>query len=298
MRIGFIGTGNMGKPMARNLLKAGHELVVHTRTRDRVEELLQEGASWADSPASTAKGQEVVFTCLPGPGDVEAVVLGENGVNEGVGPGSVYVDTSTSSPTTTRRIHDLLAEKDVAMLDAPLSGGEAGAVSGTLAIIVGGEEEVYRRVKPLLDVIGDPEKVVYCGPSGSGMVCKLCNNMINLSLGVLLAEALTLGVKAGVELSTLVDVISKSTGNTFRMEGIFPRGLFKGNFEPGYFLEHGLKDLRLAVQLAREMNLPMEMAALAEQRHVEAVARGLGRKNTDAVAMLQEELAGVQLRLV
>ena len=297
MKIGFVGTGNMGGPMAANLLGAGHELVVHTRTQKRAQALLDNGASWADSPADAAKGRDVVFTCLPGPQDVESIVLGENGVRDGIEPGSVYVDTTTSSPSTTRRIHDLLAQKNVTMLDAPLSGGVAGAVAGNMAIIVGGDEEVYRRIKPVLDVIGDPDKVVYCGPSGAGMICKLCNNMINLSLGVLLAEALTLGVKAGMDLNTLVEVISKSTGATARMDTVFRRGIFQGNLEPGFSMTLGLKDLRLATELAREMDLPMEMAALAEQKHVETIARGWGTKNTDAVAILQEERAGVQLRL-
>jgi len=238
-----------------------------------------------------------VFTCLPGPQDVESAVLGENGVRDGIGSGSVYVDTTTSSPSSTRRIHDLLAQKDVAMLDAPLSGGVAGAVAGNMAIIVGGDEETYRRIKPVLDVIGDPDKVVYCGASGAGMICKLCNNMINLSLGVLLAEALTLGVKAGMDLNTLVEVISKSTGATARMDMVFRRGIFQGNFEPGFSMALGLKDLRLATELAWEMDLPMEMGVLAEQKHIETIARGWGNKNTDAVAILQEERAGVQLRL-
>jgi 3-hydroxyisobutyrate dehydrogenase len=283
--------------MAANLLGAGHGLVVFTRTKKRAQPLLNNGATWADCPADAVKGRDVVFTCLPGPQDVESVVLDEYGVGDGIEPGSVYIDTTTSSPSVTRRIHDLLAHKNVAMLDAPLSGGVAGAVAGNMAIIVGGDERTYRRVKPVLDVIGDPDKVVYCGPSGAGMICKLCNNMINLGLVVLLAEALTLGVKAGMDLNTLVEVISKSTGATARMDMVFRRGIFQGNFEPGFSMNLGLKDLRLAIELAREMDLPMEMAALAEQKHIETVARGWGNKNTDAVAILQEERAGVQLRL-
>ena len=284
--------------MAANFLKAGHQVTVNTRTRSRAQELLDSGATWADTPAEAARGQEIVFTCLPMPADVEAVVLGKGGVRETIRKGAVYIDTSTNSPTLVRRIHSQFAERGVDVLDAPLSGGAAAAEKGTLAIIVGGDQAVFQRVKPVLDVIGDPQKVVYCGPIGLGMVCKLCNNLINLGLGVMVPEALTLGVKAGAKLDTLVDVISKSTGNTFRMDVIFRMGLFKGNFKPGYSLDLGLKDIRLAMELARELNMPMEMSALAEQKHVEAVARGLGNKNTDAIALLQEERTGIQLRLL
>jgi 3-hydroxyisobutyrate dehydrogenase len=297
VKIGFIGMGNMGRPMAANLLQAGHKLAVHTRTKAKAQELLARGAIWADTPAGAALGQDIVFTCLPLPADVEAVVFGEHGIQEAIPSGAVFIDTSTSSPTCIRRIHEAFAKRHVAVLDAPLSGGPVAAEKGALAIIVGGDEVVFKRVKPVLDVIGDPQKVVYCGPIGSGMVCKLCNNMINLALGVLVPEALTLGMRAGVKLDTLVDVISKSTGNTCRMDVIFRMGLFKGNFEPGFSLALGHKDLRLALELARELSVPMEMAALAEQKHVEATARGLASKNTDAIALLQEERTGVQLRL-
>lgn len=294
MRVGFIGVGRMGEPMARHVLEAGYELAVHDVVRDHAEALLRSGAVWADSPAEAAQGSEVVFTSLPGPGEVEAVALGRDGILEKAERGSVYVDLTTSSPVTIRRIRDAFTGKGVSVLDAPVSGGVEGARSGNLAIMVGGDGEAYRRVKPVLDVIGN--KVVYCGALGSGTVCKLCNNLISLSLGILLAEALTLGVKAGVELKTLTDVISGSSGKTLRMEG-FPAHLFRGDFEPGFSLELGLKDLRLAVDLARELGVPMEMGALAEQRHLEAVARGWGQKSSDAVVMLQEERTGVSLRL-
>jgi 3-hydroxyisobutyrate dehydrogenase len=295
MKIGFIGVGNMGNPMATNLIKAGHQLTVHDIRREAATNLLEMGANWADSPKQTVPGNEVVFTSLPMPRHVEAVVLGENGILEGAKRGSIYVDLSTNSPTVIRRIHQICAEKGVIVLDAPVSGGVYGAAAGTLAVMVGGDEKIFQRVKPALDAIG--RHVVYCGPIGSGMVCKICNNLLSMGTGVLLAEALTLGVKAGVDLATLADVIANSSGGCKRITEKFPRFLFKGNFEPGFATSLAAKDVRLATDLGREYGIPMELSNLVDQRHVEALHRGWGDLDSDAVAQIQEEKAGVQLRL-
>ncbi len=295
MKIGFIGVGNMGNPMATNLIKAGHQLTVHDIRREAATNLLEMGANWADSPKATVPGNEVVFTSLPMPRHVEAVVLGENGVLAGARRGSIYVDLSTNSPTVIRRIHQTCAEKGVIVLDAPVSGGVYGAAAGTLAVMVGGDEKIFNRVKPALDAIG--RHVVYCGPIGNGMVCKICNNLLSMGTGVLLAEALTLGVKAGVDLATLADVIANSSGGCKRITEKFPRFLFKGNFEPGFATALAAKDVRLATDLGREYGIPMELSNMVDQRHVEAMHRGWGDLDSDAVAQLQEEKAGVQLRL-
>ena len=229
MNVGFIGCGNMGNPMASNLIKAGHQLTVHDLRREAATNLLEMGASWVDNPKDVVPGNEVVFTSLPVPRDVEAVVMGENGILEGSGPNTIYMDLSTNSPTTIRRIHDLCAEKGVAVLDAPVSGGVYGAAAGTLAVMVGGDKAIYDRMKPTLDAIGS--HVVYCGPIGNGMVCKICNNLLSMGIGTLMAESLTLGVKAGVDLGVLADVIVNSSGGNRRLMEKFPRYLFKGNFE-------------------------------------------------------------------
>jgi len=232
MKVGFIGVGNMGNPMAANLVKAGHQLTVHDLRRESATNLLEMGATWADTPKGVVPGNEVVFTSLPVPRDVEAVVLGENGVMETAGPGSVYMDLSTNSPTAIRRIHDTCAERGVTVLDAPVSGGTYGAAAGTLAVMVGGDKAIYDRMKPTLDAIGT--HVVYCGPIGNGMVCKICNNLLSMGIGVLMAESLTMGVKAGVDLGVLADVIANSSGGNRRLTEKFPRFLFQGNFEPGF----------------------------------------------------------------
>ena len=294
MKVGFIGTGNMGNPMAANLVKAGHQVTVHDLRREAATNLLEMGARWVDSPKEAVPGNEVVFTSLPVPRDVEAVVLGENGILEGAGEGSIYIDLSTNSPTVIRRLHQICAEKGVIVLDAPVSGGVYGAAAATLAVMVGGDQAVFQRVKPTLDAIGS--HVVYCGPIGSGAICKICNNLMSMGTGALLAEALTLGVKAGVELEVLADVIANSSGGCKRLTEKFPRYLFKGNFEPGFATALAAKDVRLATDLGREYGIPMDLANLIDQRHVEAMHRGWGPEDSDAVAKIQEEKAGVQLR--
>ncbi len=295
MNIGFIGTGNMGNPMARNLVKVGHQLTVHDLKREAAVNLLEMGATWVDTPREAVPGNEVVFTSLPTSRDVEAVVLGENGILKGATPGSLYVDLSTNSPTVIRRIHQVCQEKGVIVMDAPVSGGVYGAAAGTLAVMVGGDEAIFNRIRPVLDAIGS--HVVYCGLIGSGMVCKICNNMISMGAGVLLAEALTLGVKAGVDLATLADVIANSSGSCRRLTDRFSRFLFKGNFEPGFAANLAAKDVRLATDLGRELGVPMEVSNIIDQWHVEALSRGWGLQDSDAVAKIQEEKAGVQLRI-
>ena len=296
MKVGFIGLGNMGNPMATNLVNAGHELVVHDLRREAATNLLEMGATWADTPKEAVPGRDVVFTSLPVPRDVEAVVLGENGILEGASSETVYMDLSTNSPTAIRRIHDMCAEKGVTVLDAPVSGGTYGAAAATLVVMVGGDKSVYDRIKPTLDAIGS--HVVYCGPIGNGMVCKICNNLLSMGIGVLMTEALTMGVKAGVDLATLADVIANSTGGNKRLTDKFPRFLFKGNFEPGFATALAAKDVRLATDLGREYGIPMELSNLVDQRHVEAMFRGWGPEDSDAVSKIQEEKSGVQLRLL
>lgn len=295
MKLGFIGTGNMGNPMAVNLIKGGHDLVVHDLRREAATNLLEMGARWADSPKDTVPGSDIVFTSLPVPRDVEAVALGENGVLEGASSDTIYVDLSTNSPTMIRNIHQTCAQRGVVVLDAPVSGGVYGAAAGTLAVMVGGDEGTFNKVKPALDSIGT--HVVYCGPIGNGSVCKICNNLLSMGIGVLLSEALTMGVKAGVDLAVLADAIANSSGGNRRLTEKFPRFLFQGNFEPGFATALAAKDVRLATDLGREYGIPMELSNLVDQRHVEAMLRGWGPEDSDAVARIQEEKSGVQLRL-
>jgi 3-hydroxyisobutyrate dehydrogenase len=296
MRIGFIGLGNMGGSMALNMLKAGHQLTVHDIRRQVAEPHLAGGAKWAGSAAAAAKDAEVVFTSLPGPRDVEAVVLGEGGLIGAMAPGSLYVDLSTNSPTVVRQLHATLKAKGIRMLDAPVSGGVVGARKATLAVMVGGSEADYNQVKPVLDAIGD--KVTYIGEIGAGSVAKLVHNMIAICTTQLLAEAFTMGVKAGVAPEALLRAVQGGAyGQGMVLNAALPRMIFRGNFDYVTFaLKLARKDLGLATELARELNVPMPLAAHAEQDLLEALGKGWGDKDAAAAFMVQEERAGVKVR--
>ncbi len=295
MNIAMIGTGKMGSAMAANLMKAGHRLTVNDLNRQAAANLLAAGARWADTPAQAVRDNEITFTSLPGPREVESVALGDGGILASCHEGAIYADLSTSSPTLARRIHQEGARLGIIVLDAPVSGGVYGAQAATLTVMVGGSPEAFERIKPVLLNIGT--QVFHCGPAGNGMVTKLCNNLVSSSIEMILAEALTLGVKAGVDLGILAQVIGSSTGSARRLTEKFPRYLFRGNFEPGFAVALAAKDIRLATELGREYAIPMQMANLVDQLHVEALGRGWGPLDSDAVARLQEEKAGVQLRL-
>jgi 3-hydroxyisobutyrate dehydrogenase len=296
MRIGFIGLGNMGGSMALNMMKAGHQLTVHDIRRQVAEPHLSGGAKWADSAAAAAKDAEVVFTSLPGPRDVEAVVLGEAGLLCAMAPGSLYVDLSTNSPTVVRQLHATLKAKGIRMLDAPVSGGVVGARKATLAVMVGGSEADYNQIKPVLDAIGD--KVTYIGEIGAGAVAKLVHNMIAICTTQLLAEAFTMGVKAGVSPAALLRAVQGGAyGQGLVLNAALPRMIFRGNFDYVTFaLKLARKDLGLATELARELNVPMPLATHAEQDLLEALNKGWGEKDAAAAFMVQEERAGVKVR--
>jgi 3-hydroxyisobutyrate dehydrogenase len=300
MDIGFIGVGNMGAGMANNVLKAGYALVVHDVRRDAAAPLLEAGAKWADTPQQVAAQSEVTFTSLPGPPEVAAVATGAAGILAGIRPGAVYIDLSTNSPTLVRQLHETFRARGVHMLDAPVSGGVIGARTGLLAVMVGGDEAVYQRVKPVLDAIGD--NVVYCGAIGAGSICKLVHNTISAITSQAISELFTLGVKAGADVKALWETtrrgaFGRGAGGIHRL----PDGWFNGDFEPDWdkgFFSTALmrKDVGLATQLAREFNVPMALAALAEQELVMAMNRGWGNNPTGIVRLLQEERAGVQVR--
>ncbi len=296
MRIGFIGLGNMGGPMALNLIKAGHTLTVHDVRRAAASPHLERGAKWADRPAAVARETELILTSLPGPREVEAVALGVDGIIHGAVVGTVYADLSTGSPTVMRRIHAAFKDKGVHVLDAPVSGGVWGAQRGTLQVMVGGDESIYREVKAVLQAVGD--KVGYMGPIGAGTIAKLVHNMISIATRSIVAEGFTLGVKAGVAPEALLEAIrGASFGQGLMLAQMLPNVIFTGDFDTVRFaLKLARKDIGLATELAREFDVPMPMAAVAEQILIEALARGWGDKDSTAPWMLQEEAAGVQVR--
>jgi 3-hydroxyisobutyrate dehydrogenase len=299
LRIGFIGLGNMGGPMALNLTRAeGNEVCVFDVRREAAAPHLEAGAKWADSPRALAAQTDLVMTSLPGPPEVEEVMFGEGGIAQGIRPGSVYVDLSTNSPSMVRRIAGALKEKGVDMLDAPVSGGAVGAKAANLAVMVGGEEAVFQKVLPVLETIGAKDQITHVGAVGAGNVAKLAHNQLCMVTSAAIAEAFTMGVKAGIAPEALFKVVSGGAfGRGMLLQGL-PAVVFKGNFDrpPTFALKLARKDLALATELGREFNVPMPLAAVVEQELTEAVARGLGDKDGIVAFSLQEDRAGVKVR--
>ncbi len=296
MKVGFIGLGTMGGSMAYNALQGGHELVVHDIRPEAATPHLEAGATWADTPRQVAENSEVVLTSLPGPTEVEAVALGEDGLVHGLSPGKVYFDLSTNSPTMIRRLHQELGAHGVQVLDAPVSGGPRGAQTRNLAIWVGGDRDVYEQYKPVLDAIGD--KAYYVGPIGCGAIAKLVHNCTGYIVQCALAEVFTMGVKAGVEPLALWQAVRRGAqGRRGTFEGLAEH-LLPGNFDPPAFaLRLARKDVDLAVAVGREYDVPMRLANLALQELTEAVNRGWGQRDSRVAMLLQEERSGVEVRV-
>ena len=296
MRIGFVGLGRMGSPMARNLLNAGHTLTVHDLDPAATAPHRELGAVWADSPRLVAAASDVVLTSLPGPAEVEAVAVGGDGLVHGLAAGAVLVDVSTGSPSAVRRIAAAIEAAGAHMLDAPVSGGPVGAEAGTLAVMVGGDEAVYERVKPVLDVIGGA--VSYVGPIGSGTVAKLVHNAISMATRIAVQEGMALATKAGVRPAVMLDVLRNAAfGKQLLLTHHIPELVFAGDFDHARFtlgLSH--KDVTLALELAEEMGAPMAMAALAEQEIRRGIERGWAERDNLVTFLLAEERAGVQVR--
>ena len=296
MKVGFIGLGTMGASMAYNCLQGGNEMVVHDIRRESATRHLEAGADWADSPREVAEATEIVFTSLPGPTEVEAVGLGEDGILEGMSEGKVYFDLSTSTPTLIRRIHEEAAARGIHVLDAPVSGGPRGAASRNLAIWVGGDKDVFDRCKPVLDSIGD--KAYYVGPIGCGAIAKLVHNCTGYVVQAALAEVFTMGVKAGVEPLALWQAVRKGAqGRRGTFEGLAEH-LLPGKFDPPDFaLRLARKDVDLALAVGREYDVPMRLAQLTLQEMTEALNRGWGHRDSRVAMLLQEERAGVEVRV-
>ena len=296
MKIGFIGLGTMGGRMAYNALDGGNEMIVHDINPASATRHLEAGAIWADTPREMAEQSEIVFTSLPGPTEVEAVALGEAGIMEGMSAGKVYFDLSTSTPGMIRKIHAEAAARGIEVLDAPVSGGPRGAASRNLAIWVGGDKDVFDRCKPVLDTIGD--KAYYVGPIGSGAVAKLVHNCAGYIFQAAMAEVFTMGVKAGVEPLALWEAVRKgATGRRGPFEGMAEH-LLPGKFDPPDFaLKLARKDVDLAVSVGREFDVPMRVANLALMEMTEAINRGWGDRDSRVAMLLQEERAGVEVRV-
>ena len=294
MKVGFIGLGTMGSGMAMNALKGGHELTVHDMNRDAAGPHLEEGATWADSPREVIEASQVVLTSLPGPPEIEAVALGDDGILSGITEGKVYFDLSTNSPTLIRQLHAQFAERGAHVLDAPVSGGPHGAQSGRLAIWVGGDEAIYQQYKPVLDAIGD--KPFYVGPIGAGAIAKLVHNCSGYIIQTALAETFTMGIKAGVDPLVLWQAARHGAlGRRGTFDGL-TRQFLPGEFDPPDFaLRLARKDVKLAVEVGREYDVPMRLAQLTHEEMTEALNRGWGGRDSRSAMLLQEERSGVEI---
>jgi 3-hydroxyisobutyrate dehydrogenase len=298
LKVGFIGLGHMGAPMARNLLAAGYDLVVHDLHRSAAAALEASGAAWAATPALAGAGRDVVLTSLPAPPHVEQVLLGPDGLLSGMSPGSVWADMSTSVPSVAAKVRELAEPRGIDVLDAPVSGMAAGAIAGTLAIYVGGFAAALERVRPVFNVIGDPARVLHVGGHGAGYTVKLMLNLLWFAELVVTTEVLAIGTEAGVDLATLRSALiaSPATSNFLEKDALYV--LERGDYDESFTLALACKDLGLAVDLARAVGVPAEASALVEQTYRRARAQ-YGDNGGEMLPMkLTEDLTGHPLRLL
>ena len=291
--VGFIGLGNLGTPMARNIQRAGFPTVVFDLVEGATRPLLEGGARLAASPGEVAAASEVILSSVPGPPEVEQVALGPGGIVSGIGEGDVYVDLSTSRPSLIREIAGVFEAKGAQVLDAPVLTSPAAAEDREVVVMPSGDREVFERLLPVFEAFAD--KVVYQGELGMGSACKLVNNMITLAVRQVVAEGLTLGMKAGLDLDALMEAGSRMILGTQR-EGL-ERTVFRGEFEPPSFRQAlARKDIALANELARELSVPMPVANIVEQVAIQCGNRGWGDLDTHVIYRLQEVAADVEIR--
>lgn len=292
-RVGFIGLGVMGMPMATNILKAGYPLTVWNRTREKMRGLVSMGALPGESPKDVAEKSDVVITMVADSPDVEQVILGPQGVIEGAHPGLIVVDMSTISPSVTRRIAKELEKKGIRMLDAPVSGGDVGAKQGTLSIMVGGPEDAFKECLPIFEVLG--KRITYMGPSGSGQITKLCNQVICALNIQAVCEGLMLAAKAGLDLEKMLNVVTGGAASSWMLSNLAPK-MIKRDFEPGFKISHQLKDLRHALSLAEDLKIPLPGTALVSQLFRIVEALGMGDRGTSAAIVGMERISGFEIK--
>ncbi len=292
-KVGFIGLGIMGMPMARNLLKAGFEVVAYNRTASKTEALAKEGARKASSPKELAMECPVVITIVSDTKDVAAVILGKDSVIEGARPGSVVIDMSTISPKTTREIATRLKQKGVSMLDAPVSGGDVGAATATLVIMVGGDGEVFQRCRPIFEALG--KNIVHVGGNGMGQTIKLMNQILLVGNLYALVEALVFAQKSGADLEKSINAVKGGAASSWQLTNLGPR-IIKRDFSPGFMVDLMQKDLRLVMEATAEMKLPLPVTSFINQLYYSLQGSGEGGSGTQVLVKALERLAGVEVR--
>jgi 2-hydroxymethylglutarate dehydrogenase len=294
MKVGFIGLGHMGKHMAASVIRAGYELTAYDINPAAREDPVLAGAAWADSPQAVARVSDVLITSLPGPDQVDEVMLAPGGALAGLAPGSYYIDMSTSTPGEMRKIADAAGSRGVSVLDAPVAGGMRGARLGTLTIMTGGSSEAFDACRPVLEAMG--EKIFLVGDVGAGHVAKLVNNMMTIINGLTAMEAMVVGAKAGLDVERLLEVVEAGTGSSYSL-GVLRYVIFRGNFDPAKFaLSLAAKDLRIAAEYAADIGVTMNVVPHASQVLADAVDQGLGDRDWSSYITLIEQSAGVEVR--
>jgi 3-hydroxyisobutyrate dehydrogenase-like beta-hydroxyacid dehydrogenase len=293
MNVGFVGVGKMGVHMARTVMAAGYDLVIHDSSREAAAPLLEKGATWAGSPAEVGKTCRLIITMLPTPPIVEEVALGPSGLKATWQAGDVYVDMSTNSPSVVRKIAEEAAEQGVKMLDSPVSGGTGGADAGTLTLMVGGDAAVLEQVRPVLETMS--KNIFHLGDVGCGNIAKLVNNMVGLTCNSACAEGMALGARAGIDPRALYELMTVSTADNWSLRQ-YPNTVLKRNFAPGFKISLAHKDINLALGLGEELGVPLDVAKAVKNDLAAALANGHGDKNVDAVILSREESTGVTVQ--
>jgi len=295
MKVGFIGIGNIGQPMAKQLLNNGFSVLINDLNKETATPLLKAGATWVENPMELVKQCEFICTCLPGPIQMEQLIIGPDGILNSMKENTVYIDHTTNSFNTVQKVSTLLSQKGVNMLDAPVSGGVEGAKTRDLTLLVGGEAKVVKHSMPILNAIG--KTVLHVGDIGTGTICKLMHNSASLSMMLTMVQCLTTGVKAGVNAATIIEVFQKcALGRNFDLQVRLPNTLFKGDFDPRFSLKLAYKDLKLAMEIADEFNVPFSIPEICEKEMSQAISRGLDSKDSSIFLTMQEEKAGVEIR--
>ena len=289
MKVAFIGMGTMGAPMALNVLKAGHTVIVHNRTREKEIPVAEQGAGRAASPQEAAQGNEVIITCLSDTPDVEEIILGENGLIFGASPGAMVIDMSTISPSATRRMAQRLNEKGIRMLDAPVSGGSEGAQKGTLSIMVGGDGKDFKTAEPVLKAMGTP---LHIGPVGSGQMTKAINQIVVAGTYFSVAEGIALGLKAGLDMEKVVAAVGGGAAGSWAITNR-SGNMIKNDYPLGFKLQLHRKDLNIALQVARELGVTLPVAAYVEQVETGLIARGHAEEDISVIARSVREASGI-----
>lgn len=287
--VGFIGLGIMGQSMAGHILAGGHELVVYNRTQSKADALVAKGASWAASPGEVAAVSDIVITIVGYPKDVEEVYLGEGGIVESARPGTVLIDMTTSSPELASRIAELAAASGLTALDAPVSGGDVGAKAGKLAIMVGGDGEAYLKALPVLDLMGG--KIMHMGPAGAGQHTKMANQIAIASTMLAVSESLSYAAAAGLDQTTLIEAIGTGAAGSFLLNGLGPK-MAAGDYAPGFFVHHFVKDMTIALAEAERMGLELPGLSLAKSLYDKLVAGGYGEEGTQALYRVYTQMTG------